>query len=241
MIDHQNQMRYLYPNLISMKKHHALILVLLFSLSLSACGLFLEFDNLRHSEPYDYYLFVPPSYTGDTYWTALIAVGGFGDTGRDCLRTWMDYADQNQFILICPVLPAADGGWVQAAGEAQLVSILSAVAQEYNLNSKSYLAGFSAGGQFVIGYAFSYPSFVAGVSVISTGNTYPLNLRARGISWLITVGDQDPNRMNLAADITTNFRKAGFTASYYLLEGIEHELSQQAIDLTLQHFGNVTP
>ena len=209
---------------------------------LSACGLLLEFENLRHREPSEYYLFAPPNYTGENYWPAFIAIGGFGQSGRDCLRGWMQYADENKFILICPVLADSEGGWVQSDGEEAIISILAAVSEEYKITSKSFLVGFSAGAQFVIGYTFSYPSFVSGASVISTGNVYqPFDNNASRVPFLITIGDQDPNRLDIAKDFHAMLTNRGFTSTFYIIEDAGHEISESAVKLTLQLFHQVNP
>ena len=223
------------------KKSTALILIIILTSLISGCGLLLEFENLRHREPTQYYLFAPPNYTGESNWPAFIYVGGFGQTGRDCLRTWMQYAEEYEFILVCPVLAGADGGWIQGDGEEKVVAILGAVAEEYKINSKSFVVGFSAGAQFMIGYTFSYPNFVSGASIISTGNAYPIRSSARRVPFLITIGDQDPNRLNLARDFNIELVEAGFSSTHYILEGIGHEVSPTAINLTLQHFQRATP
>lgn len=228
---------------MTMKKSKIIILlILLISTFLSACGLLLEFESLRHQEPSQYYLFAPPNYNGDSSWPAFIGIGGFGQTGRDCLRTWMPYAEENEFILICPVLTESNGAWLQSEGEEAISAILGAVSQEYNINSRSFLVGFSAGAQFVIGYSFRYPSFVSAASVISTGNVYPLyNANASRVPFLITVGTEDPNRIDLARDYHTLLKRSGFNSTFYLIEGASHEISESAINLTLQLFRQYNP
>ena len=225
-----------------MKTSRIITLTLLFTTLFTACGLLLEFENLRSREPADYYLFAPPNYTGESTWPAFIFVGSFGTSGRDCLRTWMQYAEENQFILICPDFAATGGAWLQDEAEADLVAILGAVANEYDIKSRSFMAGFSAGAQFVIGYTRNYPNFVSGVSVISTGDVFPLtNAAVRRVPFLITIGELDHNRINLARDFHTTLNNAGFDVSFYIIEGAEHEISESAINLTLQFFHRVNP
>jgi predicted esterase len=154
----------------------------------------------------------------------------------------MQYAEENEFILICPVLADSEGGWLQSEGEEAISSILGAVAQEYKIKSRSFLVGFSAGAQFVIGYTLRYPSFVSAVSVISTGNVYqPTNFNASRVPFLITIGDQDPNRIDLARDFNIMLNRSGFNSTFYILEGVKHEISPSAINLTLQLFHQVNP
>ncbi|MDH3942871.1 MAG: hypothetical protein OEV06_02095 [Anaerolineae bacterium] len=225
-----------------MKRTQALLLLFILILLLTSCGLLLEFDDLRVRESYDYYLFAPPSYDGSQYWPAFIGIHGQGGSGRDCLRTWMDHADEYNFILICPNMPGTADGWVQTEGEDYLVGILGEVSQEYLIESRSFLAGFSAGGQFVYGYTLRYPAFVSGVSVISTGNYSSITNPAAGhVPFLITVGDQDTNRITIAADLHNQLTLSGFDSSYYLIEGAEHEISPSVVNLTLQLFRRVNP
>lgn len=223
-----------------MKSARIMLPLLLFGVLLSACSFLLEFDSLREREPFDYYLFAPPNYTGESTWPAFIAIQQFGSSGRDCLRTWMQYAEEHRFILVCPTLASAGGSWLQSEAELQIVAILGAVSQDYNIRSKTFYVGFSAGAQFVIGYSFTYPDFVSGVSIISTSDYFPLtSVAARRIPFLITVGDQDPNRIDVAKDFNALLTRSGFSSDYYILEGVEHEISASAINLTLRFFDRV--
>ncbi|MEK6222899.1 MAG: hypothetical protein N2D54_11690, partial [Chloroflexota bacterium] len=88
---------------------------------------------------------------------------------------------------------------------------------------------------------WSYPNFISGTSVISTGNTYPVNYNAVRVPFLITIGDQDPNRINLATTFNAELKRLGFNTSYYIIEGVGHEVSPSAINLTLQLFKRVNP
>jgi poly(3-hydroxybutyrate) depolymerase len=225
-----------------MKRLYLLLPLITLSLLLSACGLLLEFEELHQRDPYDYYLFAPPNYDGTEYWPAFIGIHGQGGSGRDCLRTWMEYAEEYQFILICPNMPSTPDGWVQSESEDYLVGILAEVSQEYLIQSKSFLAGFSAGAQFALGYTMRYPAFVSGASIISTGNyTSVTNPAARGVPFLITVGDQDTNRTSAAAELNSLLIRGGFDSTYYLIKDAGHEISPSAVNLTLQLFQRANP
>lgn len=63
--------------------------------------------------------------------------------------------------------------------------------REYWTRPQVFLAGFSAGGQFVQGFAFQYPRYVLAVSVIAPGNVYLPTDQASRAPFLVIVGDRD--------------------------------------------------
>jgi poly(3-hydroxybutyrate) depolymerase len=121
-------------------------------------------------KPTEYYLYLPSSYTTEKDWPVFVGIHGFGSDGTSCLDMWQEYADQSGFVLVCPSLGDENGGWYQDAGEMTLREILKEVKQECRVQDKIFLAGFSAGAQFVQGFAFAYPKSVSGVAVLSSGN-----------------------------------------------------------------------
>ena len=124
-------------------------------------------------------------------WPVFVGIHGFGSDGTACLDMWQEYADQEGYVLVCPSLGDENGGWYQDAGEKILKAVLKNVRQECRVQNKVFLAGFSAGAQFVQGFAFAYPNSVTGVAVLSSGNYFEPSSDARSVPFLVVIGDKD--------------------------------------------------
>jgi predicted esterase len=154
---------------------------------------------------------------------------------------WQAYADEEGFVLVCPTLSDEQGGWFQNQGENALVHILNGIYSEYSIENKIFLAGFSAGAQFVQGFAFDIPSYVSGVSSISSGNYYPPTRQSRNIPFLVIIGDRDDTvRIEGAEAFASALESNGYSVEYHLLPGVGHGVSQEAKDLTIDFFRRVT-
>ncbi len=190
----------------------------------------------RHTGAVEYYLYVPKAYKSDRDWPLFVGIHGSGGTGLDCWNWWQSYADREGFILLCPTLADANGGWYQDAGEVNVLSTVNAVRGEYRVASREFLAGFSAGAQFVQGMAFKYPQYVSGVAILSAGNYYPPG-RASNIPMLVVIGaSDDPGAVSTSADFAARLQQNGFDVKYVVLPGVSHTLTNQARQLTIDLF-----
>jgi predicted esterase len=152
---------------------------------------------------------------------------------------WQRYADEHGFILVCPSLRR--GGWYQGDGEEMVVAILNQVFQEYSIENRVFMAGFSAGAQFVHGFGRNIPSYVYGVSMISSRIYYPPSPAASNIPYLITIGDHEsPETIQGAQSLAGSLNQNGNHVEFYILEGVGHVASQEAIDLTIDFFRRTT-
>ncbi len=175
----------------------------------------------RFTSPYEYYLYVPRAYTSDHAWPVFIGVHGSGGSGLDCWNWWQPYAEKEGFILICPSIADSGGGWYQDAGETKLFAVINQVGAQYRLESRYFLAGFSAGGQFVQGYAFHYPQSVKGVAVLSPGNYYLPTTSAWGIPFLVVIGERDiARRLEATREFVSILEQNNFNVEYHLLPGV---------------------
>ncbi len=190
----------------------------------------------HHTGQIEYYLYVPRAYKPDRDWPLFVGIHGSGGTGLDCWNWWQSYADREGFILLCPSLADTGGGWYQDAGEVNVISAVNAVHAEYRVASREFLAGFSAGAQFVQGMAFKYPQYVSGVAILSAGNYYPPT-SATNIPMLVVIGDHDdPGAVSTSADFAASLQQAGFDVKYVVLPGVGHTLTNQARQLTIDLF-----
>jgi poly(3-hydroxybutyrate) depolymerase len=193
-----------------------------------------------HAEPTEYYLYLPSSYTIEKEWPVFVGIHGFGSDGTACLAMWQEYADREGFVLVCPSLGDENGGWYQNEGEKTLRAVLKEVKKECRVQDKVFLAGFSAGAQFVQGFAFAYPELVTGVSVLSSGNYYEPGSGASNIPFLVVIGDQDDLiGVKSAGQFSEMLKQAGFSVDLHLLPGVKHEITDQARELTINFYRRV--
>jgi predicted esterase len=131
-------------------------------------------------------------------------------------------------------LADSDGQLEQLRGNAKLLDILGRVYADYSLQQNIFLVGFSAGGQFIHGYAFMNPSYVGGVSVIATGNYYEPPRSLRHIPFAVIVGENDhAGNVRNARQLAGLLKQAGYYVELHVLSGEGHTISQQARTITL--------
>jgi predicted esterase len=150
---------------------------------------------------------------------------------------WQPYAEQEGFILLCPTLSETSGGWQQASGESNTWAAINQVSGEYSIRQGFFLAGFSAGAQFVQGFCFDYPESVQAVAVLSAGNYYQPSTQSGGIPFLVVIGDSDNP---IAIDYSKQFAQAlldnGSRVDYWLLPGVGHQATSQTKQLTIDFY-----
>lgn len=194
-------------------------------------------DEYRHDQPSEHYLYVPKNYSADREWPLFVGIHGFGGSGLDCWNLWQSYADKEGFILACPSLADTGGGWYQSTGETKLFNVINRVRSEYRVSPREFLVGFSAGAQFVQGFAFNYPQYVSGVSILSAGNYYPPNLNARGVPFLVVIGDRDdPISVQQSQAFAATLSRNGFDVQYEVLPGVGHTVTSRGKELTIALF-----
>jgi predicted esterase len=191
----------------------------------------------RHDSPVEYYLYVPKNYSSDRAWPLFVGIHGSGGSGLDCWNWWQSFADKEGFILLCPSIADSGGGWYQSDGETKVFSAINQVRADYNVAPREFLAGFSAGAQFVQGFTFTNPQYVSGVSIISAGNYYRPNLNAKGIPFLVVIGDQDDSlAIEGSQGLAGMLSQYGFDVEYEILPGVGHVLTDKGRELTIALF-----
>ncbi len=193
-------------------------------------------------EPTAYYLYLPSDYSPNRDWPTFVGIHGTGGSGANCLARWQAYADEEGFVLVCPSLADEGGGWYQEAGERFLKKILKQVKQECRIQKRVFLAGFSAGAEFIQGYALHYPDSVVGVAVLSAGNYYePSTLRAKEVPFLVVIGDQDnPVGIKSAELFTETLEQKGFSVELRILPDVGHMVTTEAKEMTIEFFRQVS-
>ncbi|MEW5871527.1 MAG: hypothetical protein AB1894_19795 [Chloroflexota bacterium] len=191
-------------------------------------------------DPTEYFLYLPAGYTAERAWPVFVGVHGFGGSGRSCLNLWQASADEEGYILVCPSLADESGGWYVSYGEKVLMMVLQRVRKECHTQKRVFLAGFSAGAEFVQAFVFDQPGLVAGVSVLSSGNYYAPRKQARGIPFLVVIGDEDdPAGLKGARQFSELLQAQGFRVDLHILPGVTHRVSAEAQRLTLDFYREV--
>jgi predicted esterase len=191
----------------------------------------------RHESPIEYYLYVPKNYSSDREWPLFVGIHGSGGTGLECWNLWQTYANRENFILLCPSIADSGGGWYQSDGEAKVLSAINQVRADYRVAPREFLVGFSAGAQFVQGFAFKYPQYVSAVSILSAGNYYVPTLAARGIPFLVVIGDRDdPVAVQGSQGLASALSQGGFDVQYEVLPGVGHTVTDKGRQLTIALF-----
>ncbi len=128
--------------------------------------------SLVHSTPLNYLISLPPTYTSEAgSWPVLCFLHGRGEaapmniqvalTRHGPLRPGNPPLAADYFIIVAPQLPAPGGDiWSRyALAVQQLVKVVQE--QHHGDHSRTYLTGFSFGGNGVLDLALAQPNFWA--------------------------------------------------------------------------------
>ena len=132
------------------------------------------------------------------------------------------------------------GAFSSLEGERIIASVLSDLYQEYQVSGRFFLAGYSAGADFALAYAYRYPEAVSAASVISAAMFPAVTSQAQDIPVLVTVGERDVERIEPATSFMNIMLANDYPARLLILEGVGHRLSQDAARLTMEFFKQVS-
>jgi predicted esterase len=140
------------------------------------------------------------------------------------------------------VLGEENGRWYVNQGEANLLTILWKVRKDCRDQEQAFLARYSAGAEFVQAYAFDHPWSVSAVAVLSSGNYYSPAPAARDIPFLVVNGDRDdPLSLENAGLFTGYLAREKFMVEFYILPGVGHKVTSQALELTMALYRRLYP
>jgi pimeloyl-ACP methyl ester carboxylesterase len=190
--------------------------------------------------PIEYYLFLPSGYVPEKDWPLFVGVHSFGGDGIQCLEMWQSYAESEGFVLVCPSLADEHGGWYVDLGEKNLDEIIRQVRNDCRVQKQVFLAGFSAGAEFVQAYAFDHLTSVKAVAVLSSGNYYEPPSASHTIPFLVVIGDQDdPIGLQRAKRFAESLKQNGYPIELDILPGVGHEITPQAMELTMRLYNRI--
>jgi hypothetical protein len=193
--------------------------------------------DYRHTEPMEYYLYVPKSYTADQEWPLFIGFHGPGGAIMDCWDLWQPYAEREGFILLCPTFWHIGEGRYQRNAESLVWDVIGQVKKEYNVEQRMFIVGFFAGAHFVQEFAYNNPQFVSGVSILSAGSYDKVNLDGKHILFLVVIDDQaSPYSLEQSSLFSQYLALEGFNVQYEVLPGIGQEVTNPCIRWTVNLF-----
>jgi predicted esterase len=191
----------------------------------------------HHTQPVDYYLYVPKAYKDDREWPLFVGIHGAGGTGLDCWNMWQPYADKEGFILVCPSIPGDASGFYQDVGERTVWSAIGAVQKEYRVRRRIFFNGFSAGAYFIQGFTVHYPQYVSGLSILSAGLYLNPNMFPELVPVLVVIGSGD-NQTAVATSqmFVQDLQKFGFDIKYEVMPGVGHTVTRRGLNMTIDLF-----
>ena len=189
----------------------------------------------RHSQPVEYYLYVPKSYSAEHEWPLFVGIHGSGGSGLECWNLWQPYAEKEGFILLCPSIPGDGMGYYQDVGESTVWSAVKEVQREYRVSTRMFFAGFSAGAYFIQGFAYHYPNAVSGLAILSTGY-YVQGIQSHVPMLLVIGGADHPDSIRANEEFFSYMKQNGFDIQYKTLPGVGHWATNDTKELTIELF-----
>lgn len=194
-------------------------------------------NNYRHTQPVEYYLYVPKAYTADKEWPLFVGIHGAGGNGLDCWNLWQAHAEKEGFILLCPTIPGDANGFRMDVGENTVWSAIGEVKKDYRIKQRMFLSGFSAGAFFIQGFTSHYPQYVSGLSILSSGMYLDPRLFAELVPMLVVIGGSDHSTAVATSELFVNDLKYfGFDVQYKVMPGVGHAVTREGITLTIDVF-----
>jgi predicted esterase len=194
-------------------------------------------QQYKHSQPVEYYSYVPKAYSPDQEWPLFVGIHGAGGSGLDCWHLWQSYADKESFILLCPSIPGTPEGFYQDVGERTVWSAIGEVKKEYRVRQRMFFSGFSAGAYFIQGFDYHYPQYVSGLSILSAGLYLDPHIFAELIPVLVVIGDRDhASAVQTSQMFVRDLRQIGFDVQYELMPGVGHAVTKDGVNLTIDLF-----
>ena len=215
-----------------------LIFLLLFigAVPLGSCLNANRFSELRFNQPSSYYLYVPDTYKTNLRWPLFIALHDVGEDSLNCISTWLEIAEDNQFFLLCPDLEAEADSLDRPENDRLLASILEHLYQDYELGERFFLAGRGEAARLALSYAFRYPQAIAGVAAIDPPGYPPDSDRQENLPILLILDSRD----QMAVEAGEVFISSSSSTQTRLLQidglggGVPFSLQRLSVDLFKQ-------
>lgn len=206
-------------------------------LLVSACGP--RFADNRYESPSEYYLYVPDNYQPSGEFYLFVALHGQEQDGADCYEEWWRYAQEVRFVLLCPTMPVDEEGYDRTEAENQLAAILTDLYSRYTFANQFFLAGYEAGADFALPYAYRYPTAIVGLAIINP-RSLPSTAFASNIPTLLLVGEEE-TEVRLAVETFNDvLQGAGYSIRLIVVSGLEETLRPGARRLSVDLYRDLT-
>ncbi|MFH1856110.1 MAG: hypothetical protein ABH836_02630 [Candidatus Omnitrophota bacterium] len=200
-----------------------------------------ESRKLRKDPEQIYYIYLPEKYSPAREWPLFIGVHAYTCSGQDTIPIWQEYADNENFILVCPTF---SNGYqrLEDAADNRMIDIIEEVEKDFSIDKKKILiAGFSGGAQFTHRFVLKHPEYINSASIMAAGSyDYPQRSRkAEHIKFLVGVGNKDIPRIELSKTFAKQLEDNGYQVKFEIFQGVAHEVSPAQKEMTIDLFRNM--
>ena len=209
---------------------------------------YIETDN-ETNKKLKFYYYIPKELVNSTKpYPLIIWVPGLDGDGQESIPPeFYELADRSGYAILSPSFrfnqddhnkmhsyqfPAV---W---SGKALINMIYKA--RENGLNpSKLYMAGFSAGAQFVSRFSLLKPNIVKACAILSSGGDVVPNENVKNVKYFYGIGTKDETfRINNAENFTKTAQKLGMNVEYKKYD-FDHRTTEQEMQDVAAFFENV--
>jgi predicted esterase len=139
------------------------------------------------------------------------------------------------FILLCPSIPGDANGFRVDVANNMVWSAIGEVKKEYQVKQRMFFSGFSAGAFYVQAFAYQYPQYVSGLSILSAGLYMEPSAFIELVPMVVVIGGSDhPVSVANSEKFVNGLKSYGFDIQYQVLPNVGHTVTKQGINLTLE-------
>jgi len=183
----------------------------------------------------EYAYYVPKTVTAET--DAIILVNGLNAKGEQMINDqWIALSDQTGRPIIAPTFPFEGHDAFQKRQSFQFPDAWSGDALNAIFNQfeekgihieRLYMAGFSAGAQFVGRYALAHPDQVVKCAIGASGSNDHIK-KASPVKFFYAIGENDQwNRRMFATDFVKEANKYGISVEYKVYPNAGHRFTPE--------------
>jgi len=191
--------------------------------------------TLRKDPEQEYFVYVPRDLDGEKTYRIFVVAHGLGGNGSGALG-FTGFANEGNCIVVAPTfkgfyqIPATGAGKV-------MLEIIDEISEACKVYPKVFVTGFSAGAQFAHRFALGNPEHVVGCAAHSPGRWTTPNPGARDVPFLVTCGEADADRINIAKTFAGQLKDLDYRyAKAAWFPGVGHSLCGEAAQLTKEHY-----
>lgn len=174
-----------------------------------------------------YYLFVPPEYSVERKWPLVFVIGNSGEDPKKTIEAWIDWAKENQFLVLVPSIFPREGSLPDELNR-WLLRVKEEVTQRYSVDKPQVLlVGVDSGAHYAAYLGTRFPGEFAAAALIRQAWAGPLEKlirpstdREEQIAFYVAVNPQEKGFSSLEAK-TLEFEKKGYSITFDPLKADE--------------------